>query len=418
MHACIIGTGVIGVTTAWQLAQAGWRVTLVDAAAEAAAGTSYANGGQLSYRYVAPLAEPGVLLDVPRWLLNPDSPLRFRPRLDWQQWHWALQFLLACNASTAARTTQALLALADLSRQALAALLAHTPVEFAHRTNGKLIVYRSRRLLDQAGAELAHAPDDDPSFRQDLVDAAACVELEPALAPVRHAIAGAIYTPSEEVGDCHAFTAGLFEHLSTHPAVTVRMHTGVARLVQNGGRIQQATTTQGDTLAADHFIVCAGMGSQRLLAPLGANPGLYPLVGYSLSVPHGGASAPSISVTDYERRTVYARLGDTLRLAAMVGMGVRSDRVDPRRIALLKRQVGELLPQLDLAGAASWVGARPATPTGLPLVGRTRLASNLWLNTGHGALGFTLACGSAALLAGLMDGDAPAVDPATFQPAF
>lgn len=417
MHACILGAGVIGVTTAWQLAQAGWQVTLVDAAAEAAAGTSFANGGQLSYRYVAPLAEPGVLLDIPRWLFNPRSPLRFRPRLDPQQWRWCLQFLRACNAGTAARTTQALLALADLSRESLATLLAQAPVAFAHRTNGKLIVYRSARLLDQASAGIPGTPD--AGFPQQRVDADACVALEPALAPVRHAIAGAIYTPSEEVGDCHAFTEGLFRQLAARPGVTLRMRTGVARLARQAGRIQHITTTQGEILAADHFVVCAGMGSQQLLAPLGANPGLYPLVGYSLSVPQAGASGPGISVTDYERRTVYARLDSTLRIAAMVGLGVRSDRVDPGRIDLLKRQVGELLPQLDLSGAASWVGARPATATGLPLIGRTRLAPNLWLNTGHGALGFTLACGSAALLGTLMqDAGEPALDPAPFQPAF
>lgn len=415
MHACVVGTGVIGVTTARQLAQDGWQVTLVDAAAEPAAGTSHANGGQLSYRYVAPLAGPDALRDLPRWLFNPRSPLRFRPRLDVQQWRWCLQFLMACNAKTAARTTHALLALAELSRQSLATLQAREPVDFSHRSNGKLIVYRSRKRLDKARK---HLDSDAGDVTQRIVDAGACVELEPALAPVRNAIAGAVYTPGEEVGDCLAFTQGLFERLARSSSVTLRMNTRVARLERQAGRIRQILTTDGEPLAADHFVMAAGNGSQRLLAPLGVNAGLYPLVGYSLSVPPGQDRTPAISVTDYERRTVYARLGTTLRVAAMVGIGVRSDRVDPGRIALLKRQVNELLPHLELAHAQAWVGARPATASGLPLVGRTRAAGNLWMNTGHGALGFTLACGSASLLASLMREQDPAVDPSAFRPSF
>lgn len=412
MHACVIGSGVIGVTTAWQLVRNGWRVTLLDAADQPATGTSHANGGQLSYSYVAPLAEPGVLPDIPRWLFNPESPLRFRPRLDVQQWRWCLQFLLACNARTARRSTAALLALANLSRQTLADWLAETPIAFEHRQNGKLIVYRSQKLLDKARALVEY--ERRLGAEQQMLDAAGCVALEPALAPVRQKIAGAVYTPSEEAGDCRQFTQDLFARLAADPNVRIRMGTPIARLVRGHGKISCLQTHEGEELVADHFVVAAGMGSLPLLGSLGRRPLLYALTGYSLSVDAAGAQVPAISVTDYERRTVYAQLGDTLRVAAMVGLGVQGNTPDTGRIALLKRQVGELLPALDLANAQPWVGARPATPTGLPHIGRSAAATNLWLNIGHGALGFTLACGSARLLHALMSDAEPAIDPAAF----
>lgn len=414
MHACVIGAGVIGVTTAWQLARAGWHVTLVDAAAEPASGASYANGGQLSYSYVAPLAGPGVLTDIPKWLLSPSSPLRFRLRADPQQWRWCLQFLQACNARTASATTAQLLSLSYLSRQVLHEIQQEDPIDFGHLRNGKLIVYRTPRLLDKARAQVALQAG--LGSEQQVLDADQLIGLEPALAPARERLAGAVYTPSEESGDCARFTRGLFQRLSASPHVDLRMRTSIGQLERSHGRIRGIHTTGGERIEADHFVLATGMESRRLLAALGTSAPLYPLKGYSLSLPCTDGQVPSISVTDYERRTVYANLDGTLRIAAMVGIGIPGQQAEPDRIAIVKRQARELLPRVDMAPAQAWAGQRPATPHGRPIIGRSRAASNLWLNIGHGALGFTLACGSSRLLESLMAGTTAIIDPAPFQP--
>ena len=415
MHVCVMGAGVVGVTTAYFLAREGYRVTLVDARPQPAEVASYANGGQLSYSYVAPLAGPGVLPNVPGWLLRNDSPLRFTPRLDVQQWCWALRFVQACNASASQRSTAEMLTLSYLSRDVLHDLLEHVSIEFGHLRNGKLIVYRTPALLEKARELVAYQASH--GARQQVLDAAASVAREPALAALGDQLAGSIHTEGEEAGDCMQFTRGLFEHLRTLPGVTVRMNTPVERLKRLAGRIVGVQTPDGD-IEADAYVLAAGLGSRDLLRPLGQSLPLYGLKGYSLSIPLSDhdTSAPAISVTDYERRIVYARVGKVLRIAAMVDMGARDCSVDPRRMALLKQQVSEIFPHLDLKHAVEWAGLRPATPHGKPLIGEADAASNLWLNVGHGALGFTLACGSAALLTALMAGKTPPIDPTPFLP--
>lgn len=414
MHVCVIGAGVIGVTTAWQMASRGWDVTLVDGGADPAGGASHANGGQLSYNYVAPLAEPDVLPSLPVWLFSRTSPLRFRPRLDPAQWIWCLQFLQACNTRTAAASTAQMLALAGLSRTSLETLLQEVTLDFGHLRNGKLIVYRSPALLDKARAQVDYQVS--LGTQQKILSAAQCVDLEPALTPVRGKLAGAVYTPGEESGDCRKFTQGLFDHLVTLKNAHIRMQTPIRRLERSNGRIRAAITQSGERIEADQFVVAAGMGSRPLLAPLGSRLPIYPLKGYSLSVPCMPEHAPAISVTDYERKTVYANLDGTLRIAAMVGIGVTGDQVEADRIALIRRQAHELLPQVNLDHAQAWAGHRPATPHGRPLIGRTPHTANLWLNTGHGALGFTLACGSSALLGSLMADEPAAIDALPFRP--
>lgn len=414
-HVCVIGAGIIGITTAWQLARRGWQVTVVDAAGEPATGTSFANGGQLSYSYVAPLANPGVLPHLPGWLLSPRSPLRFRPRLDPDQWRWCLRFLRACTASTAARSAAQMLTLSYLSRDVLHDLLQEVPIDFAHARNGKLIVYRTPALVEKARRQVEYQAR--LGSEQQVLDAAACVAREPALAGVADRIAGAIYTPSEESGDCARLARGLADHLRTTGQAAFRWHTEVARLEGAAGRIRAAVTTGGESLQADHYVVAAGLASNRLLAPLGVASQLYGLKGYSLTVPCRPEDAPAISVTDYERRTVYVQLGGVLRIAAMVGIGVLGTGIEADRIDLIKQQARALLPHIDLRGAQPWAGQRPATASGKPLIGASPRAENLWVNIGHGALGFTLACGSAKLLGELMSGQPASIPAEPFLPA-
>jgi len=415
MRVCVIGAGVIGVTSAYLLARAGHEVVLLDARDHPAEVSSFANGGQLSYSYVAPLAGPGVWPDLPRWLLNADSPLRFRPRLDLHQWRWSLAFACASNQRASDASTAQMLTLSYLSRDVMHDLLKRETIEFGHVSNGKLIVYRDAALLEKARKlvdyQAAHGAT------QKILSAAETLAIEPALKGLGSALAGAIYTPSEEAGDCHRFTQGLYDKLVAMSNVTTQMGAVVRGLRRRGSRIVAAETALGD-ISADAFVVASGMGSRALLAPLGQHTPLYPLKGYSLSVPLApdDTSAPRISVTDYERRIVYARIGSVLRIAAMVDMGSENADIDPRRIAALRAQTKELFPHLDVDSAVAWAGLRPATPTGRPIIGPSRTIDNLWLNLGQGALGFTLACGSAALLTAQMGSEAPPIDPAPFLP--
>jgi len=415
MRVCVIGAGVVGVTSAYFLARQGHDVVLVDSQARPAEVSSYANGGQLSYSYVAPLAGPGVLPSVPGWLLRQDSPLRFRPRLDLHQWRWCLQFALACRASVARASTAQLLGLSYLSRDVMHTLLAQEDLDFGHLKNGKLIAYRSAALLDKARALVAYQAGHGAD--QQVLDAAQTLAMEPALAAMGDKLAGAIYTPSEEAGDCRQFTEALFDRLQALGNVECAMSNPVSGLQREGRRIVAVNTRQGD-IGADAVVLATGVGTRALLKPLGHDVPLYPLKGYSLSVPLSAddAVAPHISVTDYERRIVYARVGGVLRIAAMVDIGSANADIEPARVALLKRQVHEAFPALDLRQAVPWAGLRPATPTGKPLIGRSDAADNLWLNVGQGALGFTLACGSAALLTAQMAGLELPLDPAPFRP--
>lgn len=415
MKVCVIGAGVIGVTSAYFLARQGHEVVLVDSRARPATVASYANGGQLSYSYVAPLAGPGVLPSVPGWLLRADSPLRFQPRLDPHQWQWCLQFVLACRASVAKASTAQLQALSYLSRDVLNRLLEEEDIDFGHVRNGKLIAYRSPDLLEKARRLVAYQAD--LGAEQRVLDAAQTIALEPALAGLDRNLAGAVYTPSEEAGDCRQFTEGLFRRLQESEGVQCRMANPVRRLRREGRKIVAVETANGD-IPVDAVVLAAGMASRDLIKPLGRDLPLYPLKGYSLSVPltDGDETSPAISVTDYERRIVYARIGRILRIAAMVDIGSPNADIDPARIALLKQQVREAFPRLDLGQAVPWAGLRPATPTGKPLIGESRVADNLWLNVGQGALGFTLACGSAALLTAQMSGLELPIDATPFRP--
>ncbi|WP_417219728.1 D-amino acid dehydrogenase [Achromobacter spanius] len=415
MRVCVIGAGVVGVTTAHLLSRAGHDVALVDERTQPAMGSSFANGGQLSYSYVAPLAGPGALGDMPGWMFRRDSPLRLRYRFDPSQWLWLAGFLRACRASVSRASTAELLSLSYLSRDTLHAMLADAPMDFGLSRTGKLIVYRDAAQLDKAAAlvryQAAHGTDQRVLSRDETLAA------EPALADMGARIAGAVYTPGEETADCHRFTDSLFQRLRQAGNVTVHMDTRVKRLRRERGRIVAAQTAAGD-IQADAFVVASGIGSRPLLAALGQRVPLYPLKGYSLSVPITAdtTDVPTISVTDYERRIVYARLGKVLRIAAMVDIGAKHDEVDATRLDTLRRQVLEAFPRLDLSRAQAWAGVRPATPTSKPLIGKSRAADNLWLNLGQGALGFTLACGSAALLTAQMTGGALPIDAAPFQP--
>ncbi|AXA93353.1 D-amino acid dehydrogenase [Massilia sp. YMA4] len=401
-HALVIGGGVVGLTSAWWLLEAGFRVTLLERAPDVGLGASYRNGGQLSYRYVSPLADAGVPLKALRWLFQADGPLRFRPEADWRQWRWLAAFLANCNATSNRRTTSKLLELGELSRRRMAQLAVHVPFsEFGWREAGKLVVYRSRTLFDAVVAR------PDPGNARSVVSAAEMARLEPALAQLAPQLAGGIYNAGEAVADCHAFCVALAARLREHPRFEGIVHGRATSLFVEDGHIAGVETDEG-WLQADQYVLAAGIHSRDLAASAGIGLPLYPLKGYSLTAPiRPGDVAPAISVTDFERKTLYARIGDQLRVAAMVDLVGDNPALDARRVTGLTRLARESLPKAaDYTQVEAWAGLRPATPNSAPLLGRTRHA-NLWLNVGHGPLGFTFACGTASILADLMRGEAP-----------
>ncbi|KWU51645.1 D-amino acid dehydrogenase [Pseudomonas sp. SIMBA_059] len=399
---CIIGGGVIGLASAYALVRAGHEVTLIEARDSVGSETSFANGGQLSYRYVAPLADAGVPLQAIGWLLRGDSPLRLRPRLDLQQWRWMAAFLGACRGSVNKSNAAHLLRLASLSQDTLQRWREDDHLDgFDWRRNGKLVTFRHAATFEQARSKVTDI------LQQQVLSAVDCARLEPALAD--GGFVGGIYTPNEEVADCHAFCRRLAERLEAsgrcrfllgRRVTAIRHANGVVRAVELGDEV----------LPVEQLVLAAGHRSAELGLPGLALP-LYPLKGYSLSVPIGPQHrAPSVSITDYDRKIVYARIGEQLRVAAMVDIVGFDARLEPKRLALMKRQALETFPLAgDYAHAVEWAGMRPATPTGVPLIGAS-VYSNLWLNLGHGALGFTLASGSGQLLAELIGQQVPSID--------
>ena len=398
-HVIVIGGGVVGLTSAWWLLEAGYRVTLLERAPDLGTGTSYANGGQLSYRYVSPLADAGVPLKALRWLFDDYGPLRFRPQFDAHQWRWLAAFLANCRADRNRATTATLLQLGELSRRAMAELAPIVPPEaFAWRDAGKLVVYRTRKAFDAAVARM------DAAGTARAWDAAGCVAHEPALAAVETQLTGGIYNGGEAVADCYLFCVALAERLRAHPRFGGFVHGEAQAFVTAGNRITGLRTPAG-VLAADAFVLAAGMGSRRLAQTADVALPIYPLKGYSLTAPiRTDDVAPQISVTDFERKVLYARIGDRLRVAAMVDMVGEDLRLDDKRLGSLVRQVRATMPRAaDYTQVIPWAGLRPATPDSAPIIGRTPYP-NLWLNVGHGPLGFTFACGTASLLADLMRG--------------
>ncbi|AZL73142.1 D-amino acid dehydrogenase [Pseudomonas oryziphila] len=390
----VIGGGVVGLATAYALVREGYSVDLVEARDSLASATSFANGGQLSYRYVAPLADAGVPWQALGWLLRGDSPLRLRLRLDPAQWRWLAAFVMACRKGVNRRNAAQLLNLALESQAALARWREEDGLtDFAWRRNGKLVAFRTRQAFAHGREQLL-----DP-LNQQVLDAGQLRLLDPALAEAP--FIGGVFTPDEEVADCHRFCLRLAERLQASGHCRLHLGQAVTRLIRRKDEVV-ALALADRQLDVQRLVLCAGHLSASLALP-GLHLSVYPLKGYSLTAPVTAAHrAPDVSLTDYERKIVYARLDQQLRVAAMVDIVGYDETVDAARLRSMRRLAGETLPgAADYGQAVEWAGMRPATPTGVPIIGAT-MYRNLWLNLGHGALGFTLACGSGERLARLM----------------
>jgi len=409
---CIVGAGIVGCASAYALARDGWRVTLVDAASAPAQGASFANGAQLSYGYVEPLATLATLRSLPGWLLARNGPARWRPRADRAHWAWLAAFVRASWPAAVQRHTEALLALSFLSRDTLHDWLSAEPglgPQVGHAQPGKLVLYREPGKRPAVQQQLQRQAA--LGCRKRLVSAAECSAIEPALKGAQ-GVAFGVWMDSEELVDA-ALLARALAHTS---GAQLRLGEAVHGLLQHGGRIVgvQAGT---ERIEADHVVLAAGAGLNALVRPLGWRWPVEPLKGHSVSLALARpADAPRVSITDHARKIVFARLGDMLRVAGFAELMGDDTTIDAARIGALCAAADAMFPGVcDTRKPGAWAGLRPATPGGLPLIGATPWP-NLWLNGGHGGLGLTLAAGSAALLCGLIAGADPAIDPRPYRP--
>ena len=402
MKIIVLGAGVVGVTGAWYLAKAGHEVTVVERREAAALETSFANGGQISAGHAEPWAKPAVVPKIVRWLGREDAPLLFRARADWAQWRWGLRFLMECWPGRFERHARTLGALAAYSREQLRALRDELGLRYDQLERGILQFATNQRDFDSLAA---HARPEQ------VKSASQCLELEPALAHSRDPVIGGVYNPGDESGDAHRFTTGL-TRLAEERGVTFRFNTAIESVEAAGGKIQ-ALRAVGATLSADAYVVSLGSYSPLLLAPLGVRIPVYPLKGYSITLPLGPGelpAAPTVSLTDEAFKIVISRLGNRLRAAGTAELTGYDTSVNQVRCAAIARRIRDLFPGLGaITTMDTWSGLRPATPNNVPVIGRTKL-ENLYLNTGHGTLGWTLACGSAAVLADLISGRRPEVE--------
>jgi D-amino-acid dehydrogenase len=400
----VLGAGVIGVAGAWYLAEAGHEVVVVERHRDAGMETSFANGGQISASNAEPWAQPAILPKVLRWIGREDAPLLFRPRADWAQWEWGLRFALECLPGRFERNCRALAGLAAYSRDSLRELRTRLGLQYDQLSRG-ILHFATAPADFEAMARHAEAMKALGVERR-VVSAAECAALEPALAHSASPVAGGVFTPQDESGDAHRFTREL-ARLASARGVTFRFGAAVEALEAAGGKIVALRTHDGARITADAYVVSLGSYSPLLLKPLGIRIPVYPLKGYSITLalgPGEQAAAPSVSLTDEAHKIVISRLGSRLRAAGTAELAGYDTSVNEVRCEAIVRRIRELFPRLAAAPAVdNWAGLRPATPNNVPIIGRTRL-ENLFLNTGHGTLGWTLACGSGRALADVVSG--------------
>jgi D-amino-acid dehydrogenase len=412
MHVIVLGAGLLGVTSAYFLRQLGADVTVVDRQATPAAETSFANGGQISVSHAEPWANPSAPLKVLKWLAKEDAPLLFRLRADLSQWLWTLEFLRECTPGRTRRNIERIVRLGTYSREMLQQLRRDIGIDYDQRTQGILHFYTSRKELE--GAEAPAAQMRALGCDRVLITVDEAVRIEPALRHIRARLAGATYTSQDESGDANRFARELVEHCQADGVRFLMSHT-VTALRAAAGRLEhvEATDSEGrfQFLRADAYVVALGSWSPLYVRPLGIRASVYPAKGYSVTLPiRDPTRAPEVSLTDDEYKLVFSRLGNRLRIAGTAELNGYDRDLNRVRCEAIVRRTEELFPGAgDTERAQFWTGLRPATPSNVPLIGRSKLP-NLYLNTGHGTLGWTHACGSGKSIARIISGLPPEVD--------
>jgi D-amino-acid dehydrogenase len=401
MKVVVLGAGVIGVTSAWYLAKAGHEVTVIDRQPAAALETSFANAGEISPGYSSPWAAPGIPLKALKWMFMEHAPLIIQPRPDWAKLSWMARMLMNCTSDAYAVNKSRMVRLAEYSRDCLIELRAETGISYDERTQGTLQLFRTEKQVTAAEKDIAVLKADGVPF--EVLDADACVAAEPGLAAARDRIAGGLRLPGDETGDCFKFTQSLAD-MARALGVTFRHGVAIDRLEASMGRITAVHTSEG-RVTADAFVVALGSYSPMLVRDFGIKLPVYPVKGYSITVPIVDETrAPVSTVMDETHKIAITRLGDRIRVGGMAEIAGFDMTLSQKRQATLTHSVEDLFGGAgDQSQARFWCGLRPMTPDGTPIVGRSPI-QNLFLNTGHGTLGWTMAAGSGRVLADIVSG--------------
>jgi D-amino-acid dehydrogenase len=407
MKVLVLGAGVIGVTAAYELAGAGHEVTVLERQAAPALETSFANAGEVSPGYSAPWAGPGVPLKAIKWLAMHHRPLVIRPHIDAAFIGWVLAMLRNCTAARYEINKTRMVRLAEYSRDCLRALRAATGIAYDERMQGTLQLFRTQKQFDGSASDIAVLRESGVAF--DLLDRAGCIRHEPALAQVREKFVGGLLLPGDETGDCFKFTQRLAA-LAVERGVSFRFAKPVQGLVRQGARIEGVATAAG-TLTADAYLVALGSYSPLLLAPIGIRIPVYPVKGYSITVPIVDPSgAPESTVMDETHKVAVTRLGDRIRVGGTAELAGYTLKLHEARRQTLAHVVSDLFPKGgDVDRAEFWCGLRPMTPDGTPVIGPTPIG-NLFLATGHGTLGWTMAAGTGRVIADVISGRNAGID--------
>ncbi len=408
MKVIVLGAGVVGVTSAYQLAKAGHEVTVVDRQEGPALETSFANAGEVSFGYCSPWAAPGIPLKAMKWLFMDHAPLILRPKMDTAMLSWMVQMLMNCTSERYAINKSRMLRIADYARISLAQVRAETRIAYDERMQGTLQLFRTQQQLDASAKDVKALAADGVPY--EVLDPEGCIRVEPALKHVREKIVGGLLTPKDETGDCFKFTNALALK-AAELGVTFAYGTNVKSLDVEGGTVRGVVTDR-ETLRADAVVVALGSYSPLLVAQVGIKLPVYPVKGYSLTIPIIDASrAPESTVMDETYKIAITRLGDRIRVGGMAEISGYTNDLGQKRRATLEHSVTDLFPGGDTAKADFWSGLRPMTPDGTPVIGPTKV-KGLYLNTGHGTLGWTMSCGSARLISDLVSGHQPEIDAA------
>lgn len=409
MRVAVLGAGVIGVTTAYELARDGHEVTVIERLGEAAGFTSFANAGMVSpghaYTWASPKA-PRVLL---RSLYDESAALRFRPSLDLQLWWWTWLFLKNCTAEATRINTKRKVHLCMYSQAQLDRILAETGIDHARVQGGAMYLYRSPASFERGTANSSILTEEGLELRP--VSAEQAARIDPALEPARHKFAGALYCPSDESGDCRIFTQKLAAHAADKLGVTLRFNTEITGFDTSGDRVTSVRTPHG-AIAADHFVMCLGVYSPELSRQLGVRLPIYPIKGYSVTLPiEGRNQVPRYAGVDEDNLTAYARFGDRLRVTSTAEFAGFDRSHKPSDYRHMLSSIRDLFPEAaSYDKPAYWAGLRPMTPEGTPIFGEAGRYRNMSFNTGHGHIGWTMSAGSARIAADRLAGRQPAID--------
>jgi D-amino-acid dehydrogenase len=406
MRVIVLGAGVIGVTTAYELAKAGHQVTVIERQKGPALETSFANAGEVSFGYCSPWAAPGIPMKAIKWLFMKHAPLILRPKIDMAMLSWMVRMLSNCTASRYAINKGRMLRLADYSRLSLAALREETGIAYDERMRGTLQLFRTPAQLDASAKDVRALAADGIPF--EVLDREGCARVEPALKQVQEKFVGGLLTPQDETGDCYKFTVALAER-ARDMGVTFNFNSIVQTLDIQGDKLRGVVTSR-ESRAADAVVVALGSHAPLLVRPFGIHLPVYPVKGYSLTIPISDVTrAPESTVMDETFKIAITRLGNRIRVGGMAEISGYTSDLRAERRRTLEHSVMDLFPGGNAEEGAFWSGLRPMTPDGTPVIGKTKIAG-VYLNTGHGTLGWTMSSGSARIISDIVSGRAPEID--------